>query len=83
MYADHLVQPWFDRLVEDLPDGPVLDVHTHLGDRDSVSATAEELLRRSRPPAHGRWSSRCRSRTAATALPTGPASTWPDAATAR
>ena len=44
MYADHLVQPWFDRLVEDLPDGPVLDVHTHLGDRDSVSATAEELL---------------------------------------
>jgi uncharacterized protein len=44
VYADHLVQPWYDRLVEDLPDGPVLDVHTHLGDRDSVSATAEELV---------------------------------------
>lgn len=44
MYADHLVQPWYDRLLDDLPDGPVLDVHTHLGDRDSVSATAEELL---------------------------------------
>ena len=44
MYADHLVQPWYDRLAADLPDGPVLDVHTHLGDRDSVSATAEELL---------------------------------------
>jgi hypothetical protein len=44
VYADHLVQPWYDRLVEDMPDGPVLDVHTHLGDRDSVSATAEELV---------------------------------------
>ena len=44
MYADHLVQPWYDRLLEDLPEGPVLDAHTHLGDRDSVSATAEELL---------------------------------------
>lgn len=43
MYADHLVQPWYDRLLEELPDGPVLDVHTHLGDRDSVSATVEEL----------------------------------------
>ncbi|GAA5117450.1 hypothetical protein GCM10023339_28310 [Alloalcanivorax gelatiniphagus] len=43
MYADHLVQPWYDRLRRDLPDGPVLDVHTHLGDRDSVSATVEEL----------------------------------------
>jgi len=44
MYADHLVQPWYDRLLEDLPDTPVLDVHTHVGDRDSVSATVEELV---------------------------------------
>lgn len=44
MYADHLVQPWYDRLLADLPDGPVLDVHTHLGDRDSVTATHEELV---------------------------------------
>jgi hypothetical protein len=44
VYADHLVQPWYDRLVADVPDGPVLDVHTHLGDRDAVSATVEELL---------------------------------------
>ena len=44
MYADHLVQPWYDRLLEELPEGPVLDVHTHLGDRDSVTATVEELL---------------------------------------
>lgn len=44
MYADHLVQPWYDRVLEDLRDGSVVDVHTHLGDRDAVSATAEELL---------------------------------------
>jgi hypothetical protein len=44
MYADHLVQPWYDRLLVDLPSGPVLDAHTHVGDRDSVTATVEELL---------------------------------------
>ena len=44
MYADHLVQPWYDRLLADLPDGPVLDVHTHLGDSDAVTATHEELV---------------------------------------
>lgn len=46
MYADHLVQPWYDRLLEELPAGPVLDAHTHLGDRDpsGVTATLEELL---------------------------------------
>jgi uncharacterized protein len=44
MYADHLVQPWYDRLLADLSEGPVLDVHTHLGDRDSVSVTHEELV---------------------------------------
>jgi len=43
VYADHLVQPWYDRLLEELPDGPVLDVHTHVGDSDSVTATVEEL----------------------------------------
>jgi hypothetical protein len=44
VYADHLVQPWFDRLLADLPDGPRLDVHTHLGDSDSVTASHEELV---------------------------------------
>lgn len=44
MYADHLVQPWYDRLLADLPDVPRLDVHTHLGDSDSVTATHEELV---------------------------------------
>ena len=42
-----LVQPWFDRLVQELPDdSPVLDSHTHVGDRDSsgITATTEELL---------------------------------------
>ncbi|WP_210650555.1 amidohydrolase family protein [Nocardioides sp. SYSU D00065] len=43
MYADHLVQPWYDRLRDALPVGPVLDVHTHVGDSDSVTATVEEL----------------------------------------
>jgi hypothetical protein len=44
MYADHLVQPWYDRLLEEVPAGPVLDAHTHVGDRDDVTATVEELL---------------------------------------
>jgi predicted TIM-barrel fold metal-dependent hydrolase len=44
MYADHLVQRWYDRLLVDLPDGPRLDVHTHLGDSDAVTATHEELV---------------------------------------
>jgi uncharacterized protein len=47
VYADHLVQPWFDRLRAELPDdAPVVDSHTHVGDRDpsGVAATVEELL---------------------------------------
>ena len=46
MYADHLVQPWYDRLLDELPSAEVLDAHTHVGDRDpgGVTATMEELL---------------------------------------
>lgn len=44
MYADHLVQPWYDRVLAELPDLPVLDVHTHVGGHDAVTATAEELV---------------------------------------
>ncbi|WP_210440367.1 amidohydrolase family protein [Nocardioides xinjiangensis] len=46
MYADHLVQPWYDRLLAELPDAQVLDPHTHVGDRDpsGVTASVEELL---------------------------------------
>lgn len=46
MYADHLVQPWYDRLVDELPTAEVLDAHTHVGLRDpaGVTATMEELL---------------------------------------
>jgi hypothetical protein len=44
VYADHLVQPWYDRLLQELPDTPLLDAHTHLGDHDAVSATFEELV---------------------------------------
>ncbi len=45
MYADELVQPWYDRLLEDVPGAVPFDVHTHIGGSDpQVSATAEELL---------------------------------------
>ncbi|MFC7360455.1 hypothetical protein [Nocardioides astragali] len=46
MYADHLVQPWYDPLVDELPTAEVLDAHTHVGLRDpaGVTATMEEYL---------------------------------------
>ena len=45
MYADHLVQPWYDRLLAAVPGGAPIDVHTHIGDSDpQVTATEEELL---------------------------------------
>jgi uncharacterized protein len=46
MYADHLVRPWFDRLVADLPGCRVLDVHTHVGEHDpsGFTASVDELL---------------------------------------
>jgi hypothetical protein len=46
MYADHLVQPWLDRLLDDLPDRRVFDSHTHVGEHDpsGFSARLEELL---------------------------------------
>jgi len=46
VYADHLVLPWYDRVVEDLPDAPVFDAHTHLGAHDpsSITATYDELV---------------------------------------
>lgn len=43
MYADHLVRPWLDRLRDELPFSPMVDVHTHVGEHDVVSATVEEL----------------------------------------
>ncbi|CAM3751791.1 amidohydrolase family protein [Nocardioides zeicaulis] len=46
MYADHLLQPWYDRLLDDLPALEPLDVHTHVGQRDpsGITASVEELL---------------------------------------
>jgi uncharacterized protein len=45
MYADHLLQPWFDALVADVPDCRIVDAHTHVGDHDpsGFTATWEEL----------------------------------------
>ena len=46
MYADHLVQPWLDRLLDELPDRTVFDAHTHVGEHDPSGFTARlgELL---------------------------------------
>ena len=45
MYADALIRPWVDRLLDDLPGLALLDAHTHLGlnDPDGFSCTAGEL----------------------------------------
>jgi hypothetical protein len=44
MYADDLLQPWADCALADVG-GPVVDAHTHVGDRDpsGFSATLPEL----------------------------------------
>jgi hypothetical protein len=46
VYADALVQPWLDRLVEQLPDARVFDAHTHVGEHDPSGFTArlDELV---------------------------------------
>lgn len=46
MYADHLLRPWLDDLLDRLPAREVFDVHTHVGDHDPSGFTASvpELL---------------------------------------
>jgi uncharacterized protein len=46
LYADHLVLPWWECLRGSLPEGPVLDAHTHVGDSDpgGITSSVEELL---------------------------------------
>jgi predicted TIM-barrel fold metal-dependent hydrolase len=46
MYADHLLQPWLQSLLEDLPGLYLLDGHTHVGAHDpsGFSATFDELF---------------------------------------
>jgi predicted TIM-barrel fold metal-dependent hydrolase len=46
MYADRLVQPWLDCLLDQLPRRAVFDAHTHVGEHDPSGFTAspEELL---------------------------------------
>ena len=45
MYADHLLKPWTDRILTDLPGAAVFDCHTHVGGHDpsGFTATVEEL----------------------------------------
>jgi predicted TIM-barrel fold metal-dependent hydrolase len=46
VYADHLVHPWLDHLLDHLPSRDVFDAHTHIGQHDPSGFTArpEELL---------------------------------------
>jgi len=46
MYADHLVQPWLECLLDRLPSRDVFDAHTHIGGHDPSGFTArlDELL---------------------------------------
>jgi uncharacterized protein len=46
MYADHLVLPWLEVLLDALEAPPVFDAHTHLGHHDpsGFSARLDELL---------------------------------------
>jgi hypothetical protein len=46
MYADHLVQPWLECLLDVLPERAVFDAHTHIGEHDPSGFTAllDELL---------------------------------------
>src|SRR4051794_26459823 len=46
MDADHLLKPWLDRLLEELPGAPIFDAHTHIGEHDpsGFSATLDQLL---------------------------------------
>jgi predicted TIM-barrel fold metal-dependent hydrolase len=46
MYADPLVQPWLESLLDHLPSRDVFDAHTHIGEHDPSGFTArlDELL---------------------------------------
>jgi uncharacterized protein len=46
MYADHLVLPWLDSLLDALGDARIFDAHTHVGHHDpsGFSAELDELL---------------------------------------
>src|SRR4051812_27198608 len=46
MYADHLLEPWFERLRDELPGVDLFDPHTHVGTNDpsGFSVTREQLL---------------------------------------
>ena len=46
MYADDLVRPWLDCLLDRLPEQQVFDAHTHVGEHDpsGFTATLDELL---------------------------------------
>jgi predicted TIM-barrel fold metal-dependent hydrolase len=46
MYADHLVLPWLQSLLDHLPGSRIFDAHTHLGEHDPSGFTArlDELL---------------------------------------
>lgn len=45
MYADHLLHPWLDCLLRELPDARIFDAHTHVGQNDTsgFTATPEEV----------------------------------------
>jgi hypothetical protein len=45
MYADDLLQPWLNRMLEEYPGVRLYDSHTHVGDNDpsGMSATFDEL----------------------------------------
>src|SRR4051812_13165306 len=46
MYADRLVQPWLDCILDNLPGSDIFDAHTHIGQHDPSGFTArlDELL---------------------------------------
>src|SRR5688572_21772238 len=46
MYADDLLMPWLDCLLDDLPDVRIFDAHTHVGEHDpsGFSSTMDELI---------------------------------------
>jgi hypothetical protein len=46
MYADHLILPFLDDVLEQLPDARIFDVHTHVGEHDpsGFTATFDELI---------------------------------------
>ncbi|SFC95367.1 Predicted metal-dependent hydrolase, TIM-barrel fold [Nocardioides terrae] len=41
MYADHLVQPWLEAVLDGLPSRDIFDAHTHIGQHDPSGFTAQ------------------------------------------